>query len=140
MEIESTLSRYGATSFFFAIEECRAIIGFRASNRIVRMNLPLPKLADYRLKPGSTWEERTNIQQTKAHEQGIRTRWRCLALAVKAKLEVVESGIATFEQEFLAHVMTPDGRTVGECILPRLAEVYESGKHVPLLLGGEANG
>jgi hypothetical protein len=134
-EIERTLAKYGATSFFYASEPGRAVIGFRASGRIVRMNLPIPNPEDFKLKPNSRWQERTAAQKQAAYDQAVRTKWRCLALAVKAKLEVVESGIATFEQEFLAHVMTPDGRTVGECILPRLEEAYQSGKHVPLLLG-----
>lgn len=135
IEIERTLERYGASSFFYATEPGRAIIGFRAHNRVVRMNLPVPKFEDYLMVPGSSWRERTEAQQTKVYEQAVRTKWRCLALAVKAKLEVVESGIATFEQEFLAHVMTPDGRTVGECVLPRLEEAYRSGKPVQLMLG-----
>ena len=43
---------------------------------------------------------------------GCRQRWRALNLAIKAKLEAVESGIVTFDQEFLAHIVGPSGQTV----------------------------
>jgi hypothetical protein len=45
----------------------------------------------------------------KAWKQAYHQRWRALALAIKA----VESGIATFEEEFLAHIALPNGSTVG---------------------------
>jgi hypothetical protein len=39
-----------------------------------------------------------------------------LLLALRAKLEVVESGIATFDEEFLAHIVTPENMTVYEAL------------------------
>jgi hypothetical protein len=60
-------------------------------------------------------------------------RWRCLALVIKAKLEAVESGITTFEDEFLAHIMMPDGQTVGQHVRPNIASAYEQRSMVPLL-------
>ena len=52
----------------------------------------------------------------------------------KAKLEAVESGIATFEEEFMAHIVMPNGKTVGEMALPLIESAYKTNKHVPLLL------
>jgi hypothetical protein len=60
-------------------------------------------------------------------EQACRQRWRALNLVVKAKLEAVESGIATFEDEFLAYTMLPGGATVGQWLTPQLDEVYRRG-------------
>jgi hypothetical protein len=54
-------------------------------------------------------------------------------LVIKAKLEAVESGIACFEEEFMAHIVLPDGRTVGEHVIPGIAQAYETG-NVPALL------
>ena len=68
-------------------------------------------------------------------EQACRSRWRALALAVKAKLEAVAIGITTFEDEFMAHIVMPDGLTVGEHVRPRIASAYESGQVTPLLGG-----
>jgi hypothetical protein len=68
-----------------------------------------------------------------AWEQACRQRWRALALVVKAKLEAVECGISTFEEEFLAWMMLPDGSTVGDRMLPQLETAYRTGQMPPLL-------
>jgi hypothetical protein len=47
---------------------------------------------------------------------------------VKAKLEAVESGITSFEDEFLAHVMLPNGGTVSDLLRPQLAAAYDPEK------------
>ena len=57
------------------------------------------------------------------------------ALAIKAKLEAVEAGISSFEEEFLAHVVLPDGSTFGAWAKPQLAAVYAGGS-MPALLPG----
>jgi len=62
-----------------------------------------------------------------------RQKWRALALVIKAKLEAVESGISVFEDEFMAAIVMPNGRTVSEEIRPRIAAAYESG-NMPALL------
>ncbi len=66
-------------------------------------------------------------------EQIEREQWRALLLLVKAKLEFVAGGLSTAEREFLAHVVLPNGSTVGDELAPHLAEAYASGT-VPLLL------
>src|SRR5262245_44396717 len=78
----------------------------------------------------------------KEWEQACRQRWRALALAIKAKLEAVESGIATFEEEFLAYVVMPDGQTVGQHVLPNVERAYSTGQMPPLLsaIGGTGEG
>ena len=67
---------------------------------------------------------RFRLPRTKAgrnDEQRNRQRWRVLFLVVKAKIEAVEAGIAVFEEEFLSFIVTANGQTVGEVLLPRLA-------------------
>ena len=59
--------------------------------------------------------------------------WRALALSIKAKLVGVDDGIETFEQAFMAHVVMPDGLTLGDHVTPKIAAAYESGK-MPALL------
>ena len=68
-----------------------------------------------------------------AYEQAVRQRWRALALVIKAKLEAVESGITVFDKEFMAHIVLPDGKTVGEHMLPQIESSYETGSMPPLL-------
>ena len=54
-------------------------------------------------------------------------------MIVKAKLEAVASGVSILDDEFMAHIVMPDGRTVSEHVRPRIAEAYESGDTPALL-------
>lgn len=133
-EIEHTLTRYGATQFAYAWQEGRAVIGFVLGGKQVRLVLPLPdqKAREFTHTP-ARGISRTPEQQEQAYEQAVRQKWRALALVVKAKLEAVAEGISVFEREFFYDLVLPDGRTVGECVLPRVEESYRSGI-VPQLL------
>jgi hypothetical protein len=71
-------------------------------------------------------------ESTKVSTSASREGWRALVLAIKAKLEAVEAGITTFETEFLAHIVLPDGRTVGEHAIPKLEETLRG--EIPRLL------
>ena len=62
-----------------------------------------------------------------------RERWRALLLCIKAKLEAVASDIESFEMAFLAHIVLPDGRTVGESVETPLQEIYSGKQMKPLL-------
>lgn len=129
-EIESTLKRYGATHFGYMTDPHRAVIMFQARGRSVRFSLSLPDrrlFADRTDKRTGLRKPRTMTEIDKAYEQACRTRWRALALVIKAKLEAVVSGITTFENEFLAHVVLPTGGTVGEWLAPQLEASYKSG-------------
>lgn len=119
-EIERTLMRYGASRFAYYTESCRASIVFEAHDRRLRFDLPLPS--------GDSEKEK----------QLCRARWRALLLCVKAKLESVESKIETFEEAFLAHIVLPDGATVGSHAIPAIAASYKGEKLVPLLPGPSA--
>lgn len=135
-EIEKTLTRYGAQGFAYGWQEEMAVVRFVIADRQVRFILPLPPLSEF-ARDGRNRLRGKEAQQI-AWEQGCRQRWRALALAIKAKLEVVESGIATFEDEFLAHIMLPNGETAGNWMKPQIAQAYQSGKMPPLLGYGGA--
>lgn len=137
-EIEATLRRYGASQFMYGWDATSAVIVFQAHGRRVKFVLPMPdqNADEFRLTPGRKLE-RTTDQVLAAWEQACRQRWRALALVIKAKLEAVEAGITVFDDEFLAHMMLPNGSTVGEWARPQLAAVYESGT-MPALLPGAA--
>lgn len=132
-EIERILARYGADQFMYGWNTEGAIIAFRCHGRHVKFVVGMPDRADkafthYRRGRSSYEYERTAEQTEKLWEQATRQRWRALALVIKAKLEAVESGISTFEAEFLAQTMLPDGRTVDEWMQPQIEEAYESGE------------
>jgi len=134
-EIERTLVRYGATGFMYAWSETAnaAVVQFSFDNWRVRFLLPMPEQSDF--VADSRGRKRPPSHQKKALEQNIRQRWRALALAVKAKLETVESGIAAFEEEFMPYLVLPGkkGQTAGEYLLPQIVESYQTGKLPPLL-------
>jgi hypothetical protein len=135
-EVERTLKRYGASEFLYGWNADKAMIQFAMRDRRVRFVLPLPpkdsqEFTSY-LRGGMRYQ-RAEGEAAKRWEQACRQRWRALALVVKAKLEAVESEIASFEEEFLAHIMLPDGSTVGEWAVPQVAQAYELGR-MPAML------
>lgn len=133
-EIEKTLSRYGATSFMYGWNEGNALIVFEMHGRRIKFNLPLPDKNDksFTLTPsGRKRKEPKQIEE--AFEMAVRQKWRALNLVVKAKLEAVDSGITCFEHEFMAHILLPDGQSVGDFMTPQIDEAYKNGK-MPLML------
>lgn len=115
VDIEKTLKRYGATKFVYFSEDGRAIIMFEAKDRRIRFDLPVPE--------GESGKD----------QQARRSRWRALLLCIKAKLEAVDSKIETFEEAFLAHVVMPDGITIGQHTRAGIEQAYKGGTMVPLL-------
>lgn len=112
-EIESIVARYGATDYGYLVSQQRATVAFAIDGRQVRITVPMPDRAA-REFTHHTRGERTPEAAATLYEQAIRQRWRALALVVKAKLEAIEAGIATFEEEFYAYLVMPDGNTVYE--------------------------
>lgn len=112
-EIENTVKRYGASGFLQGEMEGRVMVGFAMCDRQVRFKLSTEGLG----------------------AQDERQRWRSLLLTIKAKLESVECGIETFEDAFLAHIVLPDGKLVGEWMHPQIESAYQTGNMPPLLPG-----
>lgn len=135
-EIEKTLERYGATGFSYAWSEDQARVAFKMSDRLVSFFLPLPLRDDQEFtRTENRRRERSPEAASKAYEQAVRQKWRALALVIKAKLEAVETEITTFDEEFLAHITLPNGQTVGQFMVPQVANAYATGKMPPLLPG-----
>lgn len=145
MEIEQVLKRYGATGFGSAWDEAGARIMFAAHGRRVRFAIPMPPLHNMKPKKGSEpprwlyWDADRRAKWCEdKRELEVRRRWRALLLVIKAKLEVVQSEISTFESEFLAHIVLPNGQTVGDTLTPQLDTTYKTGKMPPMLGAGES--
>jgi hypothetical protein len=146
-EIERLVSNYGAKYFssgWGGTEATggptRAIVQFTASDRIVRFSLPLPSAAECRKLSGFrkiAWG-RMNDEQRIAAE--TRRRWRCLLIAIKSKLEAVNTGIESFEQAFFGEIVLPSGQTVYEHAHRLVAEIYATGKMEGRLLEAPAQG
>ena len=137
-EIDSTLSRYGAAGFMYGWEETasgvQAMVAFKMKGKHVRFLIPMPdpQAREFTHTPGKGLK-RSDSDARAAWEQASRQRWRALALVVKAKLEAVTAGIATFEEEFLAYLVMPDGKTVAAHALPAIERAYSTGTMQRLL-------
>lgn len=129
-EIESLLRRHKCSQFVVGVddEQHQAMVQFRTNNRIIRfrVHLPDPKDRIYQ-KDHNGWQLAPSGIAKKV-QQGERSRWRALLLVIKAKLESVESKIATFEEEFMANIVLPNDRTVAEMVNPIIEQAYATGQ------------
>lgn len=134
-EIERTLERYGASKFMYGWDEDAAVIAFSAHDRYIRFRLPMPSKNDSRFTMTPTGRHRRDSDAAlKAWEQAVRQSWRALALVIKAKLEAVDADISEFEDEFLAYIVMPDGKTVSQHVRPEIDQAYELGETPRLML------
>jgi hypothetical protein len=116
-EIERLVKRYGASGFVSGWQGVNARVGFLCQNRHIRFTVTVPE-----------------------QPQAARQKWRALLLLVKAKLEAVDAGIATFEEAFVGDIVMPDGRTVWEATREAIKLAYDTGKSVALLEMSAADG
>ena len=131
-ETERTLERYCATAFMYGSQAECAIVGFEMNDRNVRFVIPLPDRNSQQFTHHSTGL-RTESVARDLYEKAVRQKWRALALVVKAKLEAVESGISVFEEEFLANIVLPGGKTVYGTTRGGIETAYQTGKVTALL-------
>lgn len=131
-EIERTLERYHATGFMYGQQGDTAMIAFLMKGRQYRIMLNYPKLEKFRYVRGA---RRSDTAMKAVYDQETRRLWRGLAMIIKAKLEAVESGISTVEEEFFANTVLPNNQTMQEWAEPQITEVYQSGR-MPSLLPG----
>ena len=122
-DIKKVLLRYEVDGVILGQLDNRAYVEFaiKRLKRVVRIFLLLPT--------------KDVVNTKKQHEQAIRQSWRALYLVVKAKLESVESGIETFDEAFLPHIVMPgaEGRTVGQHLLPDFERTLLTGEMPKLL-------
>ncbi len=135
-EIERTLQRYGATSFGYGWEDDIALIAFKMRGRQIKFVLRMPDRNSRQFThTAARGYVRDRNSATAEWEKACRQRWRAMLLVIKAKLEAVDAGITTMEDEFLSATMLPSGETVGQWVKPQVDEVYQTGR-MPSLLPG----
>jgi len=135
-EIQSTLRKYGADRFGTMEEKTKAHVMFSYSGLSIQISIILPERSEF-IKT-ETGKSRTKSAIDNQLDQEIRQRWRVLLLAIKAKLEAIECGISTIEEEFMAFIVMPDGLSLSSHILPKLQTMVKTGKMPKLLsYGGE---
>lgn len=134
-EIETMLKRYGAVSYGCGWDQKGASIVFALEGRHVKFVLPLPQVDDPSMTHDGRGKQRSKDVARREWDSACRQKWRALALVIKAKLEAVASGITSFDSEFLAHIVLPNGQTVAHEAIPRIKFAYENGRMPALLLG-----
>jgi hypothetical protein len=115
-EVEKFLTKRGAVRIFFMTEPDEFVLGFVYENLLIRFNVPIP--ADGR-----------------ADTMGKvrRERMRALLISIKARFAAIDSGISSFEREFMPNVVTPGGQTVAEWLQPQLRVSMERGEMPKML-------
>lgn len=134
-EIEELLLKHEAERIGFVMEARVASVGFTIDGWSVRFKVQLPSDDEAKEKAPRgryNWQEPPKSNRDAWVARTERERWRALLLCIKAKLVSVESGVESFEQAFMAHLVLPGGRTVGEEQLPQLQQ------HVRQLPAGSA--
>jgi hypothetical protein len=131
-EIEKLLRQHGATGFMSGWVDSHAQTAFEMKGRRIRFVLHLPRPNDKQFTETRRGTRAMDVS-TRMWEQACRSSWRALLLVIKAKLEAVQVGISVFEDEFLANIVMPDGRTVGEQVRPNIELAYRGGMVKPLL-------
>lgn len=95
------------------------ILAFEANGRKVKLEI--------RGNDGSWHKTRWPREQ--------RRRFRVLLMMIKVKLELIQGEMSTFDTEFMPFIMLPDGRVVGESVIPEIEAVYASGDAEAFLPG-----
>ena len=116
IEIEELIRKYGAGQFVSGYSGNRAVIGFTLNGRQIKFVLEIPE--------GKTDRQTQQIE---------RQRWRALLLVIKAKLEAIESGISSFDEEFMSNIVLSNGQTAGDYWIPQIEETYRTGQMPPML-------
>lgn len=132
-EIKKTLRRYGCERFGVMEERNLAYVAFTINNLNIQIKIELPNQGNEEFQFTPTGKERAENSAFQAWDQAVRSRWRSLLLAIKAKLEAVECGISSIETEFLPFIVLGNGMTVGQQILPVLQS--QAAENRPLALG-----
>ncbi len=131
-EIIGMVRRAGAEQLGQFHDRDRFVIMFTLGDRQMKFTVPLVMTWEGPTRGGNGRE----IDVKAKIEQANRQKGRALMLVIKAKLESVESGVESFEQAFLANIVTANGQTVYDRIQQPLAVEYKEGRVGLLMLEG----
>ena len=59
-------------------------------------------------------------------EQEERRVWRVLYYHLKAMFEAADSGVIDMRDVIMPYIVTPDGRTISEHVMPKLKEIQQN--------------
>jgi hypothetical protein len=130
-EIEDMLMRRGVEQFGTMASASEATVMFAYKGLTYRITIKLPDREDPRFttyKQGSSTFRRADSAIDEKWSAELNRKWRALAAVIKAKLIAVEEEISSFEAEFLSHVVTDTGQTLGDRMIPDLKAAALDGR------------
>lgn len=138
-ELAQLLRRYGIKRYVQEHDEdnSRHAVAFQLNDRWYRIGLEPPPLEEFETYTDRYgWEtRREKADAIKERDKEFRRRWRVLLLLMKAKLETVQDGTMSAEDEFLPYLALADGSTFSQSVQGQVEEYYTTGK-LPKLLPG----
>jgi hypothetical protein len=106
--------------------------GFEAMVKIGDVSFHIRIMATCRTK-----DKHNYLMSEKQKLQEERRVWRVLFWHLKAMFEAADSGVIDIRDVIMPYVVTKDGRTVSEHLVPRMAEMMQ-GDPSRMLTGGSA--
>ena len=88
--------------------------------------------ATYTIRLSCYCKQKSSIPATEQEERRV---WRVLFHHMKAIFEASSSGVMEFKQMVMPYIVTKDGRTIGEIILPQLDKAVTTNPAIMLGMG-----
>lgn len=128
-EITGILAKHGCMRMAWGTEPEGDTLQFELGQRHFRFRITRPTSDEVRRRDSGEYSYPHNVDWQAKAEQEWRRRWRAHVLLIKAKLEFIEGGDTSIEQEFMPYLVLSDGATLGEFV--------ESGGLTQIGPGGE---
>jgi hypothetical protein len=127
-EIRTVLARHGATAIGVSEDvDQGAMLLFKLRGRTVRLAFALPRPSDDAFRYDGRGLYRAEGARRAACDAELRRRWRALLMRLKSRLEEIAAGEASVDEVFLAYLVLPDGRTIGQEMSLRLGPSSQLG-------------
>lgn len=128
VQIRQLVMRFGADKFAVATGTKTATVAFSYQGRPVKFDLSLPDQHDERFQFTETGRARRNRDAPlQVWERECRAKWRSLHLLLKALFVAIQDGLIDFDRAFMHDIVMPDGRTVGQKLLPAVQDAVSRG-------------
>lgn len=141
MDIEREVKRYGGTRFLSSWTNKdgfnSAVIMFEmpVGNQLRQVKFTIPMPTEEEIQDNLVRRKTQKQVQTLVVKEEKR-RWRVIFLVLKAMLEAASSGLFTFDEIFMAHLVLSDGKTVGNRMIPDLEHILKTA-NMPALNPGQ---
>ncbi|HET9613733.1 MAG TPA: hypothetical protein VFP22_02880 [Candidatus Limnocylindrales bacterium] len=120
-ELAGILTKHGVKKQGWMREEDKDTLFFELGGCQYRLDIKKPTMADVRKLYPNAYDYAAKL------DAEWRRRWRANVLLLKAKLEFIEGGDTTLDQELLPYRVLKDGRTLLEAIAAESLPMLEAG-------------